>query len=162
MVFNLEIFIIVFLIFICIWLIVLSILLRNSTSHYNNLTKGQSQQTLSQVLNALLKNQLDIQKKILSMETVQRVLGQDGKLHLQKAGIVRFNPFSDTGGTQSFSLAILDGENNGLILTSLYGRAGSRWYLKPIKAGHGVGVELAKEELSAIKNAGPLTDLNVN
>lgn len=53
----------------------------------------------------------------------------------QKISIVRFNPFGDTGGDQSFSLAVLDAQDSGYVLTSIQGREGARMYVKPIDFG---------------------------
>lgn len=80
-------------------------------------------------------------------------LEEEEKTHFQKIGIVRFNPFSDTGGSQSFTMALLDKEDNGVVMTSLYARTGNRWYIKSIKDGSGKDVELSREEKAAIKQA---------
>jgi len=121
-------------------------------SHYNRLTSGISthslKESLEKILDAYSKNKKDI--AVLS-QTITR-LEQEGQTHLQRIGIVRFNPFSDTGGSQSFTIALLDKEDNGIVMTSLYARTGNRWYIKYIKGGVGVDVELSKEEKAAIKN----------
>ncbi len=54
---------------------------------------------------------------------------------LQKIEVVRFNPFSDSGGNQSFSMALLDNSGNGAVITSLYSSEGNRVYAKPIRGG---------------------------
>lgn len=54
---------------------------------------------------------------------------------IQKVGFKRYNPFQDTGSDQSFSLALLDHENNGVVISSLYLREGVRVYAKKIEAG---------------------------
>lgn len=54
---------------------------------------------------------------------------------IQKVGILRFNPFGDVGGDQSFSIALLDSKNNGILITSLFSREGTRVYSKKIKEG---------------------------
>jgi len=69
---------------------------------------------------------------------------------IQKVNLVRFNPFEDIGGNQSFILVLLDKDNSGLILTSLHHRSFSRIYAKPIKNGQGDNITLSKEEKSAI------------
>jgi hypothetical protein len=51
---------------------------------------------------------------------------------VQGVGVVRFSAFEDTGGDQSFSLALVDGEGNGVVLSALYGRDATRVYAKPI------------------------------
>lgn len=55
--------------------------------------------------------------------------------NIRKVGFLRFNPFRDTGGDQSFSLALLDNEDNGVVLLSLYTREGVRLYAKSIHSG---------------------------
>ncbi len=69
---------------------------------------------------------------------------------IQKVNLIRFNPFEDIGGDQSFILVLLDKDNSGLILTSLHHRSFSRIYAKPIKNGQGDNITLSKEEKSAI------------
>ncbi len=54
---------------------------------------------------------------------------------IQKIGFVRFNPFPDTGGDNSFMLLMLDHTNTGILLSSLYMRDGTRIYAKSIKQG---------------------------
>ena len=75
------------------------------------------------------------------------------KSHIQKVGFVRFNPFPQTGGDQSFSLSLLDENDNGFVLSSLHSRDTTRFYAKTIKNGQGDGYELSKEEKKAIKNS---------
>ena len=52
---------------------------------------------------------------------------------VQGVGFVRFRAFQDTGGDQSFALALTDGEGNGVIVSALYGRGATRIYAKPIE-----------------------------
>lgn len=73
--------------------------------------------------------------------------------HLQKSGFIRFNPFANTGGDQSFILAILDGHNDGFVISSLHSRDQTRTFAKPIKDGKGEKFELSKEEKAAIDKA---------
>ncbi len=79
-------------------------------------------------------------------------LENKNQFNIQKIGIVRFNPFQEMGGNQSFSIAILDGKDNGVVITSLYGKEGNRIYGKPIKEG-GSEYLLSEEEKQAIEYA---------
>ena len=79
-------------------------------------------------------------------------LKKEGRLATQKVGIVRFNPFSEVGGDQSFSIALLDGNDSGVVITSLYARGENRVYAKPIKNGVSE-YALSKEEKKAIEKA---------
>lgn len=71
---------------------------------------------------------------------------------VQKIGIVRFNPFRDVGGDQSFSIALLDSKNNGFVITSHYYKEFNRVYAKPLNNGDSQ-YPLSKEEREAIDKA---------
>jgi len=84
-------------------------------------------------------------------ERVEKI-SQNSKASVQKVGVVRYNPFSGVGGDQSFSIALLDGNNNGTVITSLFSREGNRVYGKPIKDGTSE-YSLSSEEKKAIEKA---------
>ena len=153
MVFNGNSIIFLIWIVLVIWVIVLTVFLLRMIGHYNRLTKGISVHGLKEILEEILRTQngLVAEKERLNKE-FQR-LDKDGTLHIQKIGLERFNPFSDTGGSQSFTLAILDGHDSGLVMTSLYARTGNRWYVKEVRLGKGKEYDLSKEELNAIHKA---------
>ncbi len=71
---------------------------------------------------------------------------------VQKIGMVRFNPFNEVGGNQSFAIALLDNNLNGVMILSLYSRDGVRVYSKSIKEGKSE-YKLSKEEEEAMKIA---------
>lgn len=71
---------------------------------------------------------------------------------LQKIGLVRYNAFQDTGSNLSFALAILDKNNNGIVLNGIYSREMSNIYAKPIENGVS-SYTLSEEEKEAIKRA---------
>ena len=79
-------------------------------------------------------------------------LYKDNRHNLQKVGFIRFNPFDDAGGNISFALALLDGDDNGAVISSLHGREGTRMYAKAIKGGVSES-KLTEEETHAIKDA---------
>lgn len=81
-----------------------------------------------------------------------RSLDQDVRRCLQRVGFVRYNAYGDATGEQSFSLAMLDREGNGVLLNSLHGRAGTRLYGKLIQYGEAMH-ELSGEEESALRAA---------
>ena len=88
-------------------------------------------------------------KKILKWnEDLQKICD----ISITKVGVVRFNPFKDTGGDQSFVIALLNSNNNGIVLSSLYTREGNRVYTKPIEKGTST-YHLSKEEEKAIAEA---------
>jgi len=79
-------------------------------------------------------------------------LKEESKLSIQRTGMVRFNPFSKIGGDQSFSIALLDRNNNGFVITSFYTRERNRVYAKPIVNGKSQYF-LSEEEKEAIEKA---------
>jgi hypothetical protein len=72
--------------------------------------------------------------------------------HIQHVGIVRFNPFSDKGGDQSFAIAILDDHADGIVLSSMQSRTDNRVYGKPVVGGQST-YTLGNEEREAIARA---------
>jgi hypothetical protein len=71
---------------------------------------------------------------------------------VQGVGLVRFRAFQDTGGDQSFSLALADGEGNGVVVSALYGRGATRLYAQPVQ-GWLSPKALSEEEEKALARA---------
>lgn len=71
---------------------------------------------------------------------------------IQKIGIVRYNAFQDTGSDLSFALALLDEENNGVVLNGIYSREMSNIYAKPVENGKSK-YTISEEEDWAIQKA---------
>jgi len=70
----------------------------------------------------------------------------------QKVGVNFYNPYGDTGGTFSFSIAMLDSGDNGVVLSSLHTREGTRVYAKEIAKGKSKQ-HLTEEEMEALRRA---------
>jgi len=93
-----------------------------------------------------------------SLQKLDELAGFTAKLHTQaqfaisKQALIRFNPFGDTGGDQSFVLAVLDNHNNGVILSSIHARTGTRMYAKEITNGLSK-YNLSDEETVALQKA---------
>lgn len=103
---------------------------------------------ISEVLDAF--NHL--KDKVESLELELKNLRAENKQMVQKVGVIRFNPFPDVGGDQSFSVALLNGDNDGVLITSFYTREGSSVYGKPIKKGKS-SYPLSEEEKKALSIA---------
>lgn len=160
MVLNSVIFFLIILGLI-IWLIIISVLLYKVTSHYNHLVENTSKNSLKEILEVLLSKQEKILIDVNGLEQKIDLIQREALSHIQRVGIVRYNPFADTGGSQSFSLALLDGKDNGLVMTSLFARTGNRWYIKYVKEGKGLDLDLSKEEHQAIEKAKKMIDLKI-
>lgn len=140
-------------IFQFVWLLLLSLFLIKAMRHYRRLAGKSKKQDLKKILETILSK---IKKQEEDTEDLQRhylQLEKKGLRHLQKIGFLRFNPFSDTGGDQSFVLSFLDAEENGVILSSLHSRGTTRIYAKTVKKGVGHNFKLSKEEKDAIQKA---------
>ncbi|MBU1931163.1 DUF4446 family protein [Patescibacteria group bacterium] len=142
------------LIVVIIWLLSLSILLWRSLSHYNRLTKNITKKDLKSLLEQILtdvgsnRETIEILKQTVA-ETIEAV-----GFNIQKVGLIRFNPFNETGGNQSFVLVLLDDHGSGVVLNCLHSRASTRIYAKQLKKGKLIaGGQLSKEESQAIKLA---------
>lgn len=141
---------------VAIWLSFISIVLWKLFSHYNRLTKNVTTKTLSSVLDGMLKDLVQTKKDIASLSNRCDTIEKEGQTHIQKIGLLRFNPFKDTGGDQSFIIALLNGKDTGVVISGLYSRSGTRWYAKKIKEGSAIEHELSEEEKKAIKEAKPV------
>ncbi|HEX7041611.1 MAG TPA: DUF4446 family protein [Patescibacteria group bacterium] len=144
-------FVIAFL--IVIWIAMLTVFFWSLSSHYNNLVKSTNKKTLQGILDSLILDVDSSKKDIVSLQKQCDTIVTDGSFHIQKIGLLRFNPFKDTGGDQSFILALLDGNDTGVVISGLYSRAGTRWYSKRVSKGKGVDHELSDEEKKTLKEA---------
>jgi hypothetical protein len=86
------------------------------------------------------------------IQTAMRELELRQNQSFQSVGLVRFNPFTDMGGDQSFALSIVDSYGNGFVLSSLHGRTATRVYAKTVKRGQSTQT-VSTEEQAAIDQA---------
>lgn len=150
---SLENFLVLSLVVIFVWLIAITLFFWKILNHYNRLTKGVSAKSLRTVLEELVKEAEVNKKDIEFLKGYSLKLEKEGSLHIQKIGLIRFNPFKDTGGDQSFILSLTDSKDTGVIISGLYSRSGTRWYAKKIKEGKGVEHDLSEEEKKVLREA---------
>lgn len=84
--------------------------------------------------------------------TVARAVPRDTAA-ISRIGLVRFDAFEDAGGAQSFALALVDDDGDGIVLTSLHSRPTTRVYVKAIRRGV-ADAPLSGEEEQALREAG--------
>ena len=118
----------------------------------NAFFQGRKARDLEEILAQQIKRQMKSEKEIKELFKSSRDLWKIALKSVQKIGIVRFNPFKDTGGDQSFAIALLDNSDSGLVISSLYSREGTRIYSKPIEKGKSK-YQLSDEEKMAIEKA---------
>lgn len=111
---------------------------------------GQSLET------ALLETQTSVKaldEEIQELFAISNSLHQLGTKSLHKSAVMRFNPFKEVGGNQSFAVALLNGKNSGVVFSSLHTREGARAYAKPVKNGSADGFPFTEEEKAVIHEA---------
>lgn len=119
---------------------------------YRGLLKGTQGENVEGILRELVERMGRMGREMDDLRTFIEDVHAASQQHLQGVGIVRFNAFDDTGGSQSYAIALLDGKGDGVVLSSLYGRDESRTYAKPIIGGSSQ-YSLSKEEEAAIRQA---------
>ncbi len=135
-----------------IWLLIVSFFLVWIFRYFKRLSGEVKKGNLIKVLDNVLTAQGKSAKDIKAINKQIGEIKDQAELHVQKVGLVRFNPFEELGGDHSFSLALLDGKNNGIIITGLHTREKTRVYVKHIKDGKSK-VKFSDEEKKALKLA---------
>lgn len=142
----------IFMVVIFAWLLILTVAAAYIIIHFRRLSKGVGTGNLITVIDKLIDIEEDNSESIVNVGKRIDKIEEDSLLHIQKVGLVKFNPFQELGGDHSFSLALLDGKDNGFVVTGLHSRDRTRIYSKIIEKGKS-GLELSKEEKRAVKQA---------
>jgi len=117
-----------------------------------SITQGSDEQSLEAVLGSHLDRVRQVVHDVETVSARTTSVERDLQGSLGRVGLVRFNPFEDTGGNQSFALALLDGRGDGFVVSSLHARAGTRLYAKSVVAGASE-TALSDEEAEALRQA---------
>lgn len=125
---------------------------RSLDERLRSITRGSDGKSLESILDDHLEKVFSISRQLDDVAARTAILESAQPRAFQRVGLVRFNPFEDTGGNQSFSLALLDAAGDGWVLSSLHARTGTRVYAKAIKGGRS-DAELSAEESAAIAQA---------
>lgn len=136
-----------------IWLLVLSFLVWQQGSFLKSLFPKSGERDIRKKFEEVLESLKNFDNDLNRIRENVKELESDGLWHLQRVELFRYNPYDDTGGNISFSLALLDNKGNGIVLTSLHARAATRVFAKPVVAGKGQQFELSKEEKETVEKA---------
>jgi hypothetical protein len=132
------------------WNIVIQIKLKRQKS---NVLSENRAADLEKLLLGQDKSLKLLDKDIQELYNISNQINNLAFKSLHRVGMVRFNPFKDVGGDQSFSLALLNGKNSGFTISSLYTREGTRIYCKAIVDGKTEKYPLTEEEKKSIQMA---------
>ncbi len=127
--------------------------LRKTKADLTIFFSGKEAQNLDTVLLDQLKEVRALDQEIQELFSISNQLRELCLKSLHKTNVVRFNPFKEVGGNQSFSVVLLDGKNSGVVISSLHTREGTRVYAKPVLLGEANGFPLTEEEKLAINQA---------
>jgi hypothetical protein len=126
--------------------------LRSLNQLRHSFFSGSGGADLERLINRLAENQQILQQGQDQLKHNLATLEKNFRFAVQKVGVVRFNPFADGGGNFSFSLALLDGQDSGLVITSMHGREQNRIYSKKIQNGASEN-QMTEEEQEAVRRA---------
>lgn len=119
---------------------------------YGQFLEGADGKKIEQIIKEYSHSIDDAQSKIDEMAEFVARMHTNSKYAISKQALIRFNPFGDTGGNQSFVYALLDNNNNGVVISSVHARTGTRVYAKEIRDGLSK-YNLSDEETIALQKA---------
>ncbi len=126
--------------------------LRRATEAYRSLVSDSEGGSLQHMLDAHLGKVVEVGAQLERLSELHEYLETRSRGSLQHVGLVRFNPFEDTGSDQSFAIALLDDRRDGIVISSLHGRGQTRVFAKPVEGGASTHT-LSDEEAQAIQIA---------
>ena len=118
----------------------------------NRLLTGTSGANLEEGMHRILNQLEEVKKGQSDQQFIMNRLSQRIASQCGNVAIIRYNAFGETGSDLSFSVAIVDDAQNGVVITSIFGREESRVYAKPLTAGTST-YPLSDEEQAAIRKA---------
>lgn len=132
-----------------VWLFVL---IRDTSKKIDKALGGAKRKSIMKMLAHTVERSEGIEKDLKILFREDKKNKELMRQMVQRVGIVRFNPFKDMGGDQSFCAAFLDADSNGILLTYLYGQEGGKIYIKNITQGESEQA-LSEEEKKALAQA---------
>jgi hypothetical protein len=149
---SLELVLLIILAFVVILFVMSFILwvkLSAMRKNYKRLLNGTNPLNVEELLMNIQQKQTDQIEQTAALTTKVEAFKETIKKMKSKVGIHRYNAFSDTGSDLSFSVAILDEFQDGILLTGIHNREQTYIYAKPIENGQSQ-YTLSPEEKEAI------------
>ena len=143
---------IILVIALLVYCVILHIRLGSLKKKYDFFMQGDNGASLERKLSVEVSEIRDAAKGLESLLTEQVAIRNTQSNTIQKIGFIKYNAFENIGNDLSFALTLLDGNNNGICISSIYGRNESRIFSKPIVKGKSL-VSLSQEELESLNEA---------
>jgi hypothetical protein len=137
---------------LALWLAMLQRSAARVRSRLRRILSDNGTAGLDEILDGHAKRMERLSSRVDALNALEQELEASSRLALQKVGVVRFNPFQDSGGDQSFAIALLDQGGTGVVVSSLHGRAETRIFAKEVTNGRSKH-SLSDEEQQAIRAA---------
>lgn len=119
---------------------------------YRKFMRGTDNKNIEELINLYLQNVDKALEETQGIKDLYNSLNEKLDTCIQKVAIMRYRAFEDVGSDLSYSIALLDGKNNGIVITGIYGRNESTTYSKPIDKGIS-RYELSDEEKYVLTEA---------
>lgn len=148
----------IFMLAVTGWLIFLTAKYRAIYKKAEIIFSHQEPKKLAKMIEDYFEGIEQVNRNHKKLESVLKNTKTLAETSLSKVVLLRYNPFGDVGSNQSFSLCLLNKNNDGMVISSIHSREGTRVYSKPVKAGEST-YNLSKEEERSIKLA---KDKNIN
>ena len=140
----------------CVVLLVLVIIslckLKKVKRRVDALTRGKDTESLEDIILSYLDRVESLEEGEEITRAALTAIKDNLKITYQKKGLVKYDAFREMSGALSYSLALLDKENNGVLISSMYSREGCYTYAKDIVNGE-CKINLSEEETEALKQA---------
>lgn len=142
----------ILIIILTILVIALGVIVIILQKRLSQLLRGKNAESLEEAIYAIGHEIEAVHKSHNSIKNILDLHNKRIQRCVKNVKTLRFNPFSDSGGNQSFAISLINEEGDGVIVSSLYSREKTSVFAKPIKAGSSE-YELTKEESEVLKEA---------
>lgn len=141
---------------VCVVSIILLIVtlckLKKLRKRVDTLTRGKDTESMEDTILKFFERIEALESHEQGIEDNIQKIKENLKMTYQKKGMVKYDAFREMSGALSYSVALLDQENNGVLITSMYSREGCYSYAKEIVRGESE-LNLSEEEAEALKQA---------
>lgn len=148
LIFALAFFVIVLIVIVIITLCKLKKLYRA----YDRFMRGKDAESLEDTLLTCIEKTEEVDKMNRMLREDMIGLRKNQRITYQKMGMVKYNAFREMSGDLSYALALLDQQNHGFVINSVYGKEGGYSYIKEIVNGE-CSILLSEEEQKALEKA---------
>ena len=139
-------------ILLAVILIIVLCKLKTLKRRVDSLTRGKDTESLEDIIVSYLERVESLEEGEEITRAALNAIKDNLKITYQKTGLVKYDAFREMSGALSYSLALLDKENNGVLISSMYSREGCYTYAKEIIKGESK-INLSEEEAEALKQA---------